>query len=48
MSEALLKALSPGKALDREGERIAVANTGEAPPRRYLPSSGRHSQIIRQ
>src|SRR5262249_13189305 len=32
MSEALLRALNPGKSLDREGERIAVANTGTAPP----------------
>jgi peptidoglycan hydrolase-like protein with peptidoglycan-binding domain len=36
MSEALLKALNPGKALDREGERIAVANVGAAPPARKV------------
>jgi lipoprotein-anchoring transpeptidase ErfK/SrfK len=36
MSEALLKALNPGKSLERSGERIIVANVDEAPPGRKV------------
>jgi lipoprotein-anchoring transpeptidase ErfK/SrfK len=36
MSEALLKALNPGKSLERSGERIVVANVGDAPPGRKV------------
>ena len=36
MSEALLKALNPGKSLERSGERIFVANVSAAPPSRKV------------
>jgi lipoprotein-anchoring transpeptidase ErfK/SrfK len=36
MSEALLRALNPGKSLNRAGESIVVANVGSSPPRRQV------------
>jgi lipoprotein-anchoring transpeptidase ErfK/SrfK len=36
MSEALLRALNPGKSLNRAGETIVVANVGSSLPRRQV------------
>jgi lipoprotein-anchoring transpeptidase ErfK/SrfK len=36
MSEALLRALNPGKSLNRAGESIVIADVGSSPPRRQV------------